>query len=248
MFHLAAYNQSYNSAVENDLTPVQDDVLLIQNGHFVSQYDRYLLWAAAMGVTLSRARVITPALRQITTPFIRPIELLATPGSLPGLADYRRNPILLKGLEEIQINTVQGSGGAEREIVLVGLTRTFAPQLPQGTIYAMRGTSVMASVANAWTSLAVTWQDTLPAGSYACVGLEAVGATEVAARMIFEDQIDRPGCLGGALVGNKPAHQFIDGAFGVWGQFTMNRMPTIQVLNTAVVSVHELYLYFIRLN
>ena len=246
MFHLVAYSTSFNAATETEISAIADGIMAVQNNHIIPQSDRYLIWAMGVGLNMQRLRLVSPTLRQVTTPFIRPIEELATPGNLFHFMRMSRVPLLLKGLEEISLFATQDSGGAERENGLLALSRGIVQPADNQQVFCMRGTSVTASVANAWTQIAVTWQDTLPVGKYECVGLECIGATELAARLIFEDQVDRPGCPGTSDEDTASWPAFQDGTFGVWGRFDSNRMPNVEVLNTAAVSAHTVFLYFRR--
>lgn len=246
MLHLLAYDASITQAVETDLAPVSDSIFTIQNGHFVPQRDIYILWAMAMGATITRARLLSPSIRQITTPFIRPVEANATPGSLYGYQDFGNNPLLARAFEELQVNALQSSAGAEREIVLLGISDSPTTADPVGQGFVMRGTSATAAVANAWTQIAMTWNDTLPAGSYEIIGIEYVAATGVASRVIFEDSPWRPGAPGVAAAASKSWPKFSFGGFGPYGRFNANRFPNIEVLNTAAVASHEIFLTFRR--
>lgn len=246
MYHLAAYSSSNAQNVEVDTTPVPDGILLTQNGHFVSQVDRYLIWAMGIGLTLNRARIITPSLRQVTTPFIRPIEEAAAPGNLAHFMDLRYSPILLKGLEEIQVNTFQSSAGAERENVLIALADGPPMMSSGGQVWCMRGTGTTAAVANTWTAEPIVWQDTLPVGTYQCIGLEVLGAAAIAGRLTFENQYLRPGCPATSDFSKWCGKLFTEGVYGVWGKFTSVRMPTLEVLATAATAAWEVYLYFQR--
>jgi hypothetical protein len=93
----------------------------------------------------------------------------------------------------------------------------------------------------------VTWADALPDGDYMACGLEVVGATEIFARMILENQVMRPGCVCSVLVGNRTHEMFRAGRLGSWGKFRSTRMPIIQVFNTAAVSTHTVFLDLIRI-
>jgi len=93
----------------------------------------------------------------------------------------------------------------------------------------------------------VTWQDTLPAGIYAVVGLEFIGVTALAARIIFEDQVMRPGCVGSGLIASAPDPMFQNGGLGIWGRFNSNRMPNLEGLCNAADTAQTVFLYFVRL-
>lgn len=246
MLHLLAYDASITNGVETDLTPVADSIFTIQNGHFVPQRDIYILWAMAMGATITRARILSASIRQITTPFIRPVEANATPGSLYGFQDYGNNPLIARAFEELQVNVLQGSAGAEREIVLLGVSDAPTVTDPPGQVFCMRGTSTTTTVANVWTQIAMAWNDTLPAGQYEILGIEYVAATAVAGRVIFEDSPWRPGTPGVAAGTSKSWWKFAFGGYGPYGKFNANRFPNIEVLNTAAVSSHEVFMNFRR--
>lgn len=227
MHHTVAYAASIADVTAVDVTPVPDGLMLIQNGHFVPQYQYGLLYASYQAVGPTRGRIITPNFRQFTTPWIRPTQPSIVPGDETNLADYRANPLTLKPLEEVQFEAFQTSGGAAVVVSVQGWTKTGMGNVPQGDIYTMRGTGTTTNGVRAWTIVPITWQDTLPNGKYACVGLEYFGTTALAARLIFEEQWERPGVLGGGLSTNNVSPIFRKGRLGVFGRFDANRMPTV---------------------
>lgn len=244
--HLLAYEEAIGTTANTDLDAITDDIVTIQNSHFFSNVDFNLIWASAMSATLNRARIQAPALRQITPPFIRPVIAAATPPDDNKVADYRDNPFRLPRLEEIAIEASSDIAmGTEQCLALLGVSAGMRPA-PAGNVFTIRGTSTTASVALTWTTLATTWADTLPDGRYAVVGLELIAATSVAARIIFEEQQWRPGCLGVAAVGSRNDQMFRKGGLGLWGTFNSWAMPQIQVLNTAAVAVHTAYMDLVR--
>jgi len=111
----------------------------------------------------------------------------------------------------------------------------------------MRGAGTTTAAAGVWTQCPITWQDTLPAGIYAVVGLEFVGVTALAARVIFEDQVPRPGCVGSGLLATGSNDIFLGGRLGIWGRFNSNRMPNIEILCNAADTAQTVFLYFSRL-
>jgi hypothetical protein len=246
-FHTADYTVAIGTVANTDMPALTDDVLTISNGHFLLQQPLDLVWAAAMSATLNRVRIVSPSNRQITLPFIRPVMPTATPPTDPNVADYRQYPFRVNALEELAMEgTSDIAMGTERAHTLIGLQSNFEPT-PSGRIYTMRGTSVTASVANSWTTIVTTWADVLPEGSYAVVGLAYNGTTAIAARLIFEDQIFRPGGLGLAAVGDRTHDMFRKGRLGVWGRFRSTALPQVQVLNGGAVSVHTLWMDLMRI-
>lgn len=246
MLHMLAYAKSTDATVDVDITPVPDDVFLITNAHFFPKNDVQLKAAFACGTTLVRAKIVTPSLRVITAPFIRPINGANLPTTLPAVADYRENPLLLKGQEEISVLATQS--GAGPTVVNVGLLvdTGATPLMPAGQIYTMRGTATDTLVANAWKTLTVTWADTLPTGTYAIVGLQVKSATGILARIIVNGQQERPGCVAQTLFADNGWNGFRKGMLGVWGYFNSSTLPLIQVLANAGDASEEIYLDIIR--
>jgi hypothetical protein len=245
-FHTLAWRLSLADVTATDVTPVQDSIMTIQNGHFVPQTDHMLLYASYQAAGATRARLISPTLRQVTTPWIRPTAVAIVQGVEAHVADYRGNPLRLRMLEELQYEALQTTGGAGVVVGIAGIQRTPSAPAPGGDTFTMRGTATTTLVAGTWTQGAVTWQDSLPTGKYACVGLQYVGATALAARLIFEEQVPRPGCIAAGLVTSQQHEMFAKGGLGVWGIFDSNRMPNVEFLANAADTAEEVYLDFIR--
>lgn len=247
MHHTIAWRVSAADATAVDITPVPDTLMLVQNAHFVPQYDYFVQYVYAGAAGLQRARLITPTFRQITTPWVRPIQLSIVPLDEPNMADYRDRPLRIRALEEIQFEAQQTTGGAAVIVGVAGITKGPIMPAPQGDIYTMRGTGTTTLTAGAWTLATITWQDTLPAGSYACVGFEYIGTTALSARLVFEEQWERPGTLGAGLVSSSGLPIFRKGGLGIWGRFNANRMPNVECLANAADTAEEVYLDLIRI-
>lgn len=246
-YHLIAWRANIADVTATDITPIPDAIMLVQNGHFVPQVDHMLLFAAYQAAGATRARLISPSMRQITTPWIRPTAVAIVQGVEAHVADYRSNPLRIRALEELQLEAFQTTGGAAVVVGLAGIQRTPTMPMPQGDVYTMRGTGTAMLTAGAWSLATITWQDTLPNGTYACVGLRYFGVTGLAARLIFEEQVERPGCIGAGLTASQQHPMFGHGGLGVWGRFSANRMPNVEFLANAADVVEEVYLDFIRI-
>jgi hypothetical protein len=244
MYHVVAYKSTGNTGVDVDAIPVPDNLMLIQNGHFLPQSDARLLFAYSGGLTQNYARIVTPTFRQITSPHIRPLDNAATPGNLPGYARYDRNPLVLKGLEEISV--VTNNAGVVVGFQVLGLSLTPIMPAPQGNTFTLRGTGTTAQGVGAWSTIAVTWSDFLPSGTYVCIGLTAIAATCIAARLTFEGQWERPGCLGSGAVTNQEWPFFLKGNLGVLGNFHSYRMPSVEMLSVAADAAQTVFLELIK--
>ena len=245
MHHLCAFSASNVQTVEVDTPALTDGIMSIQNNHFFLQRDMPILFAAVASATQSRARLSSPTLRQITTPFIRPISTAASFGVPQRVQDFNTNYPVAKAQEELSLLSVQLGAGAERVTGIVGLGFQMTPP-PAGPAYTLRGTSTTAAVANAWSPIAMTWQDTLPAGVYAVVGGEHVSAGGMAFRLILEQAFYRPGGLSIVANGNYSDPIFHNAHLGEWGRFTANAFPNVEVLAVSADAAHDVYLELVK--
>ena len=247
MHHTVAYMATVATVAETDLTPVNDGIMTIQNGHFLPQQDMYLKYAFAGGLFLNRARIITPSFRVITPPYIRPINLGLLPLTITPVADYIAHPLKLAALEEVEVAGVNSAATSGVYTVILGLGVEQQSVAPQGDVFTMRGVGTTTANVNQWTGCAITWSDILPRGLYACVGLVAIGATARAARLIFQGQSWRPGCVANTLVSDYAHQMFRHGKLGMWGQFIGTTLPTIEFLCGAADTAQEVYLDLVRI-
>ena len=246
MFHVAANTAALIVTAETDLATVADPMLAVFNGHWFPQDPPQLIFAAAMGPYLARARIQTPTLGLMTTPFIRGMMLSAVPTSPASLANYYMNPLQLKAQEEIIVQVTDNAITSSQDTVLLGLQ--FGPNPPaNGSIYTMRGTATTAATANKWTQLTMTWQNQLPQGRYAAVGMQHQSTNAQAARLIFLGQYYRPGCMSLANLQDVGHPMFRMGYMGQWGVWNNNIMPNIEVLCNGADASHEVYLDFMAL-
>lgn len=248
MHHLAAFFSTTLSTTANtDLPALTDDILNIQNNHFLPGENMQLLWASAGAATLNRCRLTSATLRQVSPPFIRPINNALVPSNFMQVADYRQNPFTVRGLEELAAEATSDIAmGNEDGWALIGLSPGMTP-VPAGDIYTMRGTSTTAATADTWTTITTTFADTIPQGRFACVGLEVIGAAGIGARLIFDNQIWRPGCVLPATIDDTMPSLFRKGRLGQWGVFETFSMPRVQVLSTAATAVWDVYLDLVRI-
>jgi hypothetical protein len=246
MFHLLAYSASIAANTETDLTPVQDDIVPIQNGHFLPQSGMNVLFATGMATDISKLRIVTPTLRQVTTPFIRPLIPALIGGTLRFVDNYLRNPIYLQALEEVSLLGTQTGGGAEQTTALLAISPAPPAVSTAGAVYRMRGTGATTVTAHGWTTCPITWNDSLPAGVYSVIGLTAIGVTCQAARLIFQGQVWRPGVLGIHAVTDIEDSLMKDGRLGEFGRFTQTALPQVQFLCNAADTAQEVYLDIIR--
>lgn len=248
MHHISAYNISFTAAsVETEAAAIVDSYFTIQNNHLLPQRPVSILFAAALGVTLSKARINTPTLGVITSPFIMPMSPLLSMSSPMKFSDYSQDNLQLAALEEVQAFVTHTAAGAEQNMVLLGFDMGKMAQ-PPGNVYTIRGTAVATLTANVWTNLGtITWQNTLPSGVYAVVGAVFQSASGVAGRLILENTPYRPGCPAQLLVTDWTAELFRRGNLGQWGTFHNYAMPQVEMLATAGDVAETVFLDLVKI-
>lgn len=246
MFHLAAYTKTnLGNTADTDIGALTDDILTIQNTHFVLQQQMNLIAAAAMSATLLRAKLASPSMRQIASPFIRPIIGAVKPAANPNVWVMDYQPFSIPPFEEIQLLATSGVATTEAFTSLIWL-QTLNENVPVGNIIPLRFTSTTAAVANAWSSVTITFLDTLPSGVYAMVLSECQSAQAIAHRWIISNQLHRPGFLSFTNLTDRMPDLYAKCQFGVMGRFRSNDLPRLQVLCNGADAAHEGYLYAIR--
>lgn len=242
MFHLCAYEEDIGTTADTELDAIPDDVVNRESDRFKFLQDMDIVFAMAMSATLNRAKLSCPSYRNITSPYITPVEVGATPGDYFRLMDLRNSPLRLPRREQLTVEATSDIAmGTEQAFVLLGVRDRFMPS-PSGNSFLLRGTSTTAATADRWTEVDVTWEDIPKQGTYTVVGLHYIAATGVAARVNFQNQIWRPGCVAVDTVGDQPHPMFMHGGLGSWGKFDADTFPLIEVLNAAAVAVHTFYL------
>lgn len=246
MLHTVGYFVSLGNTADTDLAAVADGIETIQNSHILPRVDKSLVFAWAGGVTLIRSKITSPSIRQFSPIQIRPIDASLTPTSRTPIADFRMNPPTLKALEEIQVQSTDSAAGPNNAFAILGLRTGAMIPPPAGQQITIRGTGTTTAVAAAWTQCAITWADSLPSGQYACVGLNAISVSGIAARLIFDQQSERPGTICSTTDAIIPWNGFMKGGLGVLGYFNSYAMPNIEFLCNAADNAQEVFLDFVR--
>lgn len=246
MYHVLAYTSNTFGVTNFDTTPVQDAIMTIQNNHFFPWMPMSLYGGWFSGTLLSAAILVTPTTRQIVPPRLYPINAFAAPPDRPHMFDRRSNPFNLNAMEEIslQVNLGGAANAIQYGILFVG---TSLDPIPAGNIYTLHGTSTTAVVANSWTQLQVTYDQTIPAGTYVVISTQHQSANGVAHRLIFKDQIWRPGMLSLTSLTNIGWPEYNIGGMGKLGQFTTTTYPTWEILAGAADAAHDVMFNMIRI-
>jgi len=200
-----------------------------------------LMGCMAVGTTISNARIGSPELRRMFEQQVNPLNLGAEPLSPPLWCDMFENPIPMKAAEALNAYVAETAVGAELEFALAWLgDAAISPY--RGPYRTIRATNATTLVVNAWTNGALTFDQTLPAGRYQVVGMWAMSAGLIAARLCPVGGGWRPGVIGGDALSDIQASRFRFGNAGVFMEFAHNSPPTVDFLSISADNSQTVFL------
>lgn len=238
------YSETVNAGdTDNDITAVSDPQLTQQNSHHLPNKDTLLLGAYVLETSVTRVRIETPKLRELYNPYIRPLERAAAPPNRANFASFEGYELNLRGGEEIVVKASNNLGAATEQCTVVLWIGDRPSSVGNAPIYTMRTTYSITGVANGFASGNLTFDQTLPSGSYDIVGMSVFGTNMVAGRLILPGYSHRPGVIGGADAGKFMGDHFRMGNMGVFGTFTNVALPQLEIFTSAAgASTGDCYL------
>lgn len=245
-YHVLAYTAVTHAVTAHDTTPVEDLWPPIQNGHFFPDRQLMLFGGAFFGADLTKVTLVTPRSRLVVPPVLYPVVGALLPPDRPHIFDRRSNPFTLAAVEEVSM-LVDVGGAANEDIWLVEFWGDRMDPVPAGDIYCLHGTSTTTTTAGAWTQIAVTWDQTIPAGRYAVIGSQHVSTDAIAHRFYFPGQLMRPGFLSMVSLQNIGEPSYYYGGWGKLGEFVTYSYPTVEVLTDLADSAHDLVMCMIKI-
>ena len=201
-----------------------------------------LLGAYAFSANGVGGRLESPSLRRFMNVALSRVFGSATLASAVPFPynDWSSNPIPLSRSEGLQLLFDNGDN-SELSTGVVFLTDGDIGRI-SGRIHTVRGLTASVTTTGAWASTPIILDESLPAGRYAVVGAEVIGADIQACRFLFVGQGSRPGCIPKLLSDDPRPDIFRFGGLGVWGEFEFEQIPQIEVLVTGASGVMEVFL------
>ncbi len=185
--------------------------------------------ASYVATTLTLAEVQTPSLRVLANYDISPLNLTAPPTNAFSYDDRYDNPLKLTGNEDLQaVMTGTSTGAQDAYVILEYCDGPAKPDMRNS--FTIQATGAATLSAGAYVNTALTFNTTLPAGTYDVIGFRAEGAHLAAARIAFIGQVNRPGVLGVATAAQEDNLRMRQGGAGVFGSFDINQPPTVDCL------------------
>jgi len=247
MPHVIAFYAAVSAGADNaPLNAIQGTAEYVQNNRHVLAQDQYVLWAYVQGTNLTRARIDAPSLRAFTPPRLPYIRRGGNPGNEPPLNDFAHLGLILRGAEEIAVQTSNDLGtGTQNHYAVLCVGPTLSPP-SRGPDFWVRATGNTTLVAHQWTNVPLTLESQLPAGNYRIVRLVARSVSGIAARVITPGSIWRPGVICINSEGHAPHRHFVDGRYGDYGTFSTVALPSVEFLAFSADTAQEVYFGLVR--
>lgn len=253
--HLCAYYQSTFNITDFAINTVVDDILTRTSPErfMIPAGMNYVGWQYAAATNLTRSRLFTPSLEvkrflAITNP--HRIGGVLPPLDIPRVCKY--DPLLeLVPTEELQFRFSVGGTAAQDIYGLVFLQAGPLPPVPAGERKIIRCTSTTTLTKGVWTTVRLTPDIALEAGTYALIWFIAISTNVIAARVMIPGQVWRPGMLG--FPGSEDAALAFAHEYKViFPQFEMGRfghlqIPEFQFLANAADTSEVVYLFLVKI-
>lgn len=244
MYHICAFGKTsanLGAGVYDNLTAKTDVYLSVNqaNQFYLGGQQKFtdgklrVEWGFACGTTMTLARFFSGYMQRYGFPTINPINPgLTIPSAFEVSRFNGRGPKLINA---DAFNVQADSAAAEVQTAFLGLWDGNS-NLPSGEIFPLQGTCSIATTANQWTAGSISLTQTLPPGRWAITGMDVIGPTMMAARLVPPDGGPRPGCLARVTSAIFTPNQFRNGEFGTWFEFDSYALPTIELFNSAAIT------------
>jgi len=238
--HTVVYYSSSVGTSDSELRAVKDDVLTrtTENRYLVPSDRNRIDWAFAYSQTLKSVMLVSPSLEVRRTRQYLKYAFSGTLGT--GFRNYVEKfirPITLVPSEELSVFARTGTSAGEPVYVVVNLAPETLPEAPAGDVIRIVGRGSTTLTPNEWTSVKLTLDYALEAGTYALINFVPISATCIVARALIPGQAYRPGRLGiagSALTETYTVHSLHDILLGHYnmGLFTHITVPEFQFFST----------------
>lgn len=229
------YASVANGAALVNLTPVTDPlVTLTANNRYIFPDDYYIGAAYAFIPNGSRWRLNTPSMRTIALPELYPLNIGTVVPSNPPVVGPIWGTTRVPRNDEVGFD-VSRAGAAPADCFGALWVAPRMVPAPQGPVYTMRATASITLTDGTWVAAQLTFDQVLPYGKYAVVGLFVQSAAGVLARLTFPGQTQfRPGVPVNIATGDYINPQmFRYGNFGLFGIFDSTAQPGIEMIGSA---------------
>jgi len=240
-FTLVGWHESIDaSAALTKIAALADPHIRVEGDNIIVPELNQLCFCYALGAGLIRAQLDSPSLRRLLLYDISPVDNVSEPRTwfVHSLQKRFNSPYPLDVNEPLSCAVLNGA--LQWTTVLIWLSDGALTPVT-GDFLTVRATGTTTLSAYEWTNVAITFEQTLPAGRYAVVGFRYRSPGAIAARLVFPGYAWRPGCIGIDGVEEAPDPIFRNGALGIWGEFEHNTPPTVDCLSTSADTSEVFY-------
>lgn len=238
MHHMAAFGSDAfdGSAGLATLPFIAEPVLRSVSNVLQLQEDWDLQASFIGGAAITQARINSASTRIRGFPQLIPMQAGSVGGSLPAINDMREQPLRLAARENVSVQVT--NGGAVHTLGLLWLTPpNWGNNVNVRNLRWIRFTVSQVCVLFTWSQPGtIILDDTLEAGWYKVYGLATFQATALCSRLIFNNQVLRPGCLSVQTALQQPAKIFNAG-MGEYGQFESITPPQMETIANASATI-----------
>jgi hypothetical protein len=205
-----------------------------QNSGYIMPAKWRCLRAWGNGVNLTALQLYAPSLRNLAYPELYPVQVGATVPSRPPIVDFREYAPFVQQNEEVGVNASVGGAAASDNWAGLWLSDKFTPA-PGGPAFSIPYTATITAIKGQWVLGSIVLGVTLPAGTYAVIGMTCVAANTLFARLVFPGNSQwRPGCIVDNTYGNFESWpNFRYGGMGLFGSFVQTAQPQLEIFGLA---------------
>jgi hypothetical protein len=242
MFHLLANDVATTGAGPGVFyqAPAVPDPEFSQSGALDYQIpkDLFLAALALIGNDVNDGRINTATTRLRGFPKIYPFEVGTVFPSDPNVMDLRKDNLRLRSQEDYRVEVDdQGGGAAAADFFSVISDVPLQEGAPPPGSRWVRFTCSAVTQTALWSGgpFPLALSDVLEASMYAVYGMRFLDDqqnTALAARLWFQGQTFKPGCLAEVAIGDR-SHEMFRGGLGLWGTFNLYSLPQVDIFDTA---------------
>lgn len=248
MFHVAAWTaQADPSGLLIPIAAARETALFTDGDILKIDFGlANLIGAAAIinDASATRAQLTTPSLLLDGVFDIEPLFVGGQFGSPPAIVMFADTPLQLEPGEFMRAYVQSDPAGAVRHHVIAWLADGLILPVKE-PVFSVRCTASVAQQNFVWRGGALTFEQTLPVGRYVVLGLRCRASSGVLARLVFRNQIARPGVPIATSIDGADHEAFRFGNLGVWGSFWQEDPPQLEIFHGTAVS-QQLLLDLVR--
>lgn len=205
-----------------------------------------IMGAYVLSTVTTRARISAPSIKKSALFELAPLDNAAEPPSRPAFIDLRNSPLQLEGGEQVNIQTMNSGAAAVDQWGLLWLCDEVPQPVQASEIIHIRATNTATLTDSAWTNVSLTLDEDLPVGDYDVIGMKAMSAGCIAARAVFEGQVNRPMVIGCDAITDVDEMLFRNGNMGVLGTMRHDTPPTIDFLSLSADNSQVVWLDIVK--